>query len=437
MALSNYLRIPGIFLCLLAMASPVAATSLHLTVDEAILRGLEQNPQVKGSHLAVAEAEEGINQSRSAFLPTLSVDYSYRRLYNNTNGERDTDFLSQRSQTFQSRLTQPLFKGFSSVAGYRKAELTRDYRHYQLNDLQRRLVLEVKQNFADYLWAQQRLVRWEESVGRLKRQIELVSAWVAEDFAPRLRLLELETELAHALQQQVGAQADLATAAADLRAWLMIPADIELFLIGELTSGVDPIPGKLIDYIEQALQYRPELKLTATDISLAQQERRIIRARKLPEVNLEGSWVDFERDYRTGGVPSDDRNYYTVGVNITLRPFQGGAVYYADRRQDLQIRRLGEVQRYYHSAIVAEVTALYERLQEGRSRLDAAAQGIAAAQEAYAFAEEASRLGAASLDTLLNAELRLTRAELDLLDARYQQQLALIRFEHALGLVTY
>lgn len=428
-----------ILLLTLLIALPltaIAAADVSLTIDDAIARGLAANPEVEAYRIAIAEAEAGVKQSHSAFLPTLSVDYGYRRLINNDSGsERDNDYLSQDSDTFSVRLTQPLFSSFGGVAGVERARRSRDYRELEQRYMEQQLVREIRSSFYEFLWARQRVDKWQESVERLLRQKTIAGAWVQQQLAPRLRLLEIETELAHARQQQVSAQTVLATATADLRSWLALPAGTRLDLHGELSQSFAPLTRSVDDYLEQALANRPELQMAKVNIELARTEARVVRARNLPKVTLDAGWNKFDRDYRTSGLPGDERDYYTVSVNLSMRPYQGGATIHAWREQQLKARRFSELYNNQRNNIVAEVETLYQQFAEGQSRLQSAEQGIVTAEEAYQFAEQASRIGTASLDALLNAELRLTRAELDMLDARHQQQQTLIRFEHAVGMV--
>ncbi len=410
------------------------AEELRLDVQQAVDYALANNPLVKAYGYALDESEAGIKQSRSGFLPTLSVDYSARRLYNNASQENDSDYLSQRSGTFNVRLTQPVFSGFRASAEYSKAHLNKELRQTELERTMSNLELEARSSFYTYHWAQLRATKWQESVNRLLQQEQIVSAWVDQQLAPRLRRLEIAVELAHARQQLTSAQSAKIAAESELRSLLAVPANLELVLVASFADAPFDYNRSADYFIEQALTNRPELKTSVINMKMAREDLRITRSRKLPRISLEAAWTDFDRSYRSSSVPSDDRNYYTVSLNVSMQPFQGGATYYTLRQQQLYGLRLGQEQLNLRNSIVSEIRTLYEQLSEGSSRIESAEQGMLVAQEAYEFVNQASRIGTASVDALLDAELRLTRAELDLLDAFHQQQQLLVQFEHAVGL---
>lgn len=422
------------FTFIILAVSSSKADELHLSVDQAVDYGLVNNPLIKAYGYALKESEEGIKQSRSGFLPTLSLDYNTRRLYNNSSEENDSDFLSQRSSNFNVRLTQPVFSGFRATAEYAKAHLNKDLRQTELDSLRLRLELEIRSSFYSYLWARERSIKWRESVSRLLQQEQIVSAWVDQQLAPRLRRLETAVELAHARQQLTSAQSAMIAAESELRSLLAVPVNLDLTFDGSFEEDAFDYSLAVEYFIEKALTSRPELKSYQVSMQMAKEDVRITRSRKLPRVSLEAGWTDFDRSYRSSGLPSDDRNYYTVSFNVSMQPFQGGATYYAQRQQQLYGLRLGQEQLNQRNTIISEIRTLYEQLIEGNSRIVSAEQGMLVAQEAYEFVSQATRIGTASVDALLDAELRLTRAELDLLDAFHQQQQLLVQFDFATGL---
>lgn len=69
------------------------------------------------------------------------------------------------------------------------------------------------------------------------------------------------------------------------------------------------------------------------------------------------------------------------------------------------------------NAIIAEVSTSFEKLAQGKAQIEDAKKAIEHARAAYESASKSAEMGMYSLYDLLTAELRLTRAELNLTDA--------------------
>ena len=421
-----------IFLLLLLLLPNLVSAELF-NLEQCLNRGLEVNPQIKAYRMAIDEAQEGIYQAWGAFLPTLRANYGHTRLENNGPSESDSDYLSQQSNRFSVGLSQPLFTGMAGMAGLSKARQSRTYRETEYYYMQQQLILKIQLSFYDILKAQYLVTKWTESVGRLENQRKIARAWVEQELAPRLRQLEVDVEYSNALQQLVSAQAALAIAETNLKEWLALPTDEQLQIQGDLQHSTLSSCATAEVCLQQALEQRPELQLAQLNISMAREDSKAIRARNLPQVSLDAEWIDYQRGYDNSALAEDDRNYYTLSLNLSMRPFQGGKNIFAYRKQNLLIKRLEYEQSQQINAIGTEVNTRFQQLQEGDSRLRAAINGVAEATEAYHFADRAAKVGVSSLGDLLNAEIRLTQAEINRINADHALQQARAQLDYAVG----
>lgn len=426
----NHARI--IFSALMLCFLPVFSSAASLTLEECVEQGMSFNPQMKAYRLAIGEAEEGVSEALSAFLPTFSVDYNYTYLENDSDA-LDRDYRSQDSDRFTLRLSQPLFTGMSGVAGLNKARQSQNYHEYQLMFMQRQLTREIHASFYDILHASKLVEKWSESITRLERQREIAKAWVEQELAPRLRLMEIESEYYNILQQLASARARLASGEASLREWIALEDNEPIDLEGSLQNPGAINCGSAEACLEQALNQRPEIKLAQLNISMAREDNKSILARNLPRVSLDASRVDYTRDFDGGLVDDEEQKYYTVAVNVSMQPFQGGRNVFAYRRQKLAVKRFENELINQRASIVTEVRSRYQELLEGQSLVESAAKGLEVAREIYSYTEHSSRLGVNSLDDLLDAELRLTQAEVNKIDAEFAVRKARISLGYATG----
>lgn len=419
--------------CLLVTSVCAAAHAEPLTLEQCIERGLAENPEVKAYTLAVDEAEQGINEARGAFLPTLGFNYVLNQLSNGNSNEIDSDYLDQNSDNFSIRLTQPLFTGLGGLAGLKKARQSKQYRQYELQYVRLQLVREIQTSFYDWIHASQRAEQWRESVRRLEKQSAIAAAWVEQRLAPRLRLLEIGVELSNARHELIRAGSEEAIARAKLREWLAAASDEPLEISGRLDAETADPCADLEGCQAMALEKRPELVLARLNIDMVRQDAKSVLARNLPQAQLDASWVDFQRDYDESGYADLTRDYYSVGLSLSFTPFQGGRNLSAWRRLRIAADRLEQQLVNQRHAILTEVETGYQQLDESRARIRNADDTLSEARAAYEMASRSAQLGVVSLNELLDAELRLTRAEINLINSLHARSVAQARLLYALG----
>ena len=385
--------------------------------------------------MAISEAEAGIREAWGAFFPTLSADYSLKDLENEGNQEFDTDYLSQQSETFRVMLSQPLYSGGTSTGGLKKAGLSLENSQAKLRFAELKLLREISSSFYDLLLARSVGAKWTESIERLEQQQTIAKAWVDQELATRLRLLEIGVELANARQQLASAHAKQKIASAELKQLMAMEIGSHLEIDGELLKPNPAVCNSLADCLKIASANRPELKIVDLDLALAKQELKVIQGRRLPKASLDASWVDDSRDYDDSAVDSTDREYYSLALNLSFKPFQGGKVIAARQRQKVVVDRLKTLKKRQLGLVETEVGIRLEQYRETQTQVDAAESGLNEAREAYRFADQTVRLEVSSLDDLLSAELRLTRAEINWIQAIKNLNLSRFELDYAMGII--
>jgi outer membrane protein TolC len=412
--------ISGILLLLLTSASAVAES---LTLQDSVSRALAENTQLKVYSLGVGEAREDVHGAWGDFLPTLGFGYSQNQLINNSPLESNTDYLDQASNSTSITLSQPLFSGFSGVAGVRRATFSLDSQQMRLRSVQAQVVREIRHDFYGVLHGQALVDLWDAAITRLERQKEVANAWYERQLVTRLRLLEVEVELSSAIQQRDVARTGLATARARMAHWLALPAPDELVLDGSLEKDGEADFPPLIDCLVIARRQRPDLKMADLDIKMAEQEKIQIAAQSMPRASLEGNWTDYSNDYENIRYTDEKRDYYSVTLRVVMQPFQGGKNIASWRRQGLTVEKMRQQQLDADKVVETEVRTAYSQWEDSEARIAAASDTVCQATEAWKLASQAMELGVGSLRDLLDAELRRTRAEILWLDAlKYRQQ---------------
>ncbi len=345
------------------------------------------------------------------------------------------DYLSQTNNTLTVRLTQPLFTGLSGISGLKRARYAKEYQELDLQYLKNQLAREIRLSFYAWLYARERAALWRDSVKRLEMQSSIAAAWVEQRMATRLRLLENDVELSNARHEVIRAASEEAIARANLRDWLNFHYDRQLEISGSLADT--PLTAACISVEgcrEMAVDRRVEMAMAKLNIMMAREDANLIASRNLPQVDLVGSYVKYQREFDDATVYPDEReNYYSVMLNVSFTPFQGGRTLFAWRKQKIAISRMQVQLERQRNMVATEVETRYQQLTESAARIANIDDTLVEARAAYEMAARSAELGVVALDELLDAELRLTRTENNMIDARHALAVANARLIYATG----
>ena len=203
-------RVEAAWLCVVALIFFVAAVVMLtavareaeargeaplLTLKQSIEIALEHNLDIRVAREEIQAARDRHKEARTAFLPSLSGKYSYRRLsevpYAVFEG-RPIDFADQDQYRFTGTIQQPLFTGFATLSDYQLAKLGLDVAKIQLARTRFDLILEVKEAYFDILSAEKIHEVAEQAVQQLEAQLNVAEDFYRVGMSPKVEVLEAE-----------------------------------------------------------------------------------------------------------------------------------------------------------------------------------------------------------------------------------------------------
>jgi outer membrane protein len=127
--------------------------------------------------------------------------------------------------------------------------------------------------------------------------------------------------------------------------------------------------------------------------------------------------------------------YEGVAVNVSIPVLNGGL--FAARHSAAVLRAMEADQRLRdaEAGIERDVVIAWSTATTGFQRLDVTAQFLRSAALALDLAQGRYNLGLASIVELTQAQLNLTRAEIDNLSAKYDYQIAFASLQYVQGLL--
>jgi outer membrane protein len=416
----------GLLLALQATASlqtPVEAP--RVTLDQAIARAARLDPNYVRVLGQVDNAEWGRRAALAVFvLPSLGVSIDATRysteFFNIGTGRNQSDAVNATFQAsydlFNARKLADLGRTRAELESADAGELEQRFRSALLTEAD---YYDVLQNQELSRVAADRTRRAEEGLG-------IARARVVSGAAVQSDSLQLVLELTQARTDQLRRDAALRVARLQLgrRVGEAGPVDAEPVD----TAPAPELPLGLDEAVQLAVTQGPQYRAARAGERAASALLKAERGQYLPQVTLLGTHVRFDDSF----FPSA-RNVSSIALSVSLPIWDDGrrelAISQARVNRDVSRAIREDLER----AARPDVTQAYEAYVTARATTALSSTGVLVARENYRVQESRYRAGSTTILDVLDAQIRLTQSEADLVQARYAARLALAGLEAILG----
>lgn len=423
-----------LFLALLVGIAHIPAAYAAQTYDMAgsVEQGLKANPSVKAARSAVKAAEHGRKSARGSFGPAASVNYNYlhRDEKPTTSGVTSGD---QDSWTLHLNVSQPLFTGLRILSTYEKAALSSELSQSELEDARLALTQAIQVNFLELLKARADVKSAQDSLERLKSQLQVTRSFFDVGLRPRLDVLQAEVDAAQAEQNLVKAENYVETQRVRLHTLLNLPPDSDTVYEGELEYM--PFLLDLDECLERAYQNRPDLMIAAKSVEIAKKDSKISASAFYPSISADFDLYRQGDDPMVDGSQYKDPTYWTAGVNLSWTFFEWGKNYHAYKQARGKVSQLQYEADNLQNEISYEVKSNFLSLRESEKRIEVAKAALAAAKESYRMAQARYQAQVGTNTDVLDAQAKLTQSEADLTQALADYQQALAKLYRSMGVI--
>ncbi|WP_354666126.1 TolC family protein [Nostoc sp. GT001] len=222
----------------------------------------------------------------------------------------------------------------------------------------------------------------------------------------RFDVLRSQVNLANAQQELTNARSQQQIARRQLATRLSLAQSINI-------SAADPVQlaalwqPTLEETIILGFQNRPELKQRLVERRIAQFRQKVALSRLKPQVSLVASY-DLQDVFDDSTSVLDG---YSLGVQATLRLFDGGVAKAQAAQRNVEIR-IAETQfANQRNNIRFEVEQAYSQLQSNLNNVQTSSMALNQAREALSLARLRFQAGVGTQTEVISAENDLTRAE--------------------------
>jgi outer membrane protein len=416
----------------LACASPSLAqnpTPGKLTLRQAEDLALKNHPQVMAAQDLSLAAGEQVREVRSAYFPTLNADLTGSQA--NTAARIGAGALVA-SRLFDREGQGITFSQLITDSGrtnnlVASSKLQQQAAQQDYLSTRYDVLLAVNQAYFNALQAQAVVKVAQETVAARKQLFDQISALAQNKLRSQLDVNFAAVNLSDAKLLLLRAEDNLQQDYAELARAIGTDQGA-LFELTEEPLPASPPPGP-DPMVAEAFKNRPELASLRLAGEAAHRFAEAEKDLSRPAVTLVGV-AGFLPFINTSGIPAA---YEGVAVNVDI-PILNGHLF-AARREAARYRAAAADQRLRDQQlrIARDVRAAWASATTAFQRLDVAAQFVQQAKMALDLAHGRYDLGLSSIVELTQAQLNLTRSEIESLSAKYDYELQHSTLQFSIG----
>ena len=408
---------------LLACMGP--APVLADTIEAALVRAYQNNPQLNAQRAAVRSTDENVPQALSGYRPkvalTASLGYQYTDI-NSTQGGTPTQLVrteihgANPPRAAGLTVTQTLFNGNQTANKTRAAESQVSGAREGLRVLEQSVLLSAATIYMDYL-RNSAIVEVQRSNTRvLEQTLKQTQDRFNVGEVTRTDVAQSEAQLAAGKTQQLTAESNLTTTRSNFRR-----------IIGNEPSQLAPgspvdrfLPGTLPAAVDLSLVENPNVTAAMYGIDVNFLQVKINEGALLPTVTVQAAvqqaYEQTMTTYRSFGA--------SAIAQLSVPIYQGGAEYSLIRqsKENLAQQRLNlELTR---DATRANTVTAWGQLVAGKAQVASAQAQVTASEIALNGVREEAKAGQRTTLDVLNAQQALVNARVALVTAQHDRVVA-------------
>ena len=418
----------SIFSIILILSSVIYAQELSLS--DCVHIALDNKETLQSAQLDLQSAKIGKVGALSNILPSIS--FSGGR--NETSYAKNNLFPTATSWSAGITGAQNIFDG----GGWwnRIAQANNNYKIAQQLERQMSInvIAEVHRAYFQLLKKQQLLEVAKQSLELAEQQVELAQKKYDLGAANKTDLLKSEVARGTAKSALITQQALLYVAISELRNAMGMIGDNSELIISEEILPLQSVPD-FEEAVEILKENNPGILSAKAQLIDAKLRKKLTLASRLPSLSASLSYQ--ASDEEMSGLTDAFKNEWmmTTGLSLSFPIFQGMALSTQSQQAKLAVQKQeNDVTTIVNDAIVRS-ESLLGIVSDYFKIIPINEEVLASAEEDFKLISERYRLGSASILALLDAQVSVTRARVDLVSSKYDARIQEAYLKAQLGIL--
>jgi outer membrane protein len=407
-----------------------------LSLAQAVQIAVENNRPVNMAKLDIVKSKWEVAQTKTKRFPAITTYlFASIDITNPTFTFPSDSFDNQQPQklklsdgitgTASVQVAQPLSQLYQIHLAVREQELSTDLATQQYRGQRQSIVASVKQAYYATLQTESALEATQSLVKQYEETDRVATNYLGQESVLKSDSLEAKAKLAQSRYQVVQLRDTLQTQKEQLNE--LLARDLDTPFRTEQVPPITPAEMDLKTARSTALQQRPEVKEAEIDTQRAEYDRKLSRAKYIPDV---GAAIHYLDPINTAFLP---QNILSAGLELKWDPFDWGGRRDEVKQKDVSIQQSHYQLQETRAQVMLDVDNNFRKLEESRSLLDVSQAGRDAANEKLREISDQFKQSSVLMRDLLQQQAAAANAEHE-----YEQSLlsfwnAKAAFEKALG----
>ena len=422
--------------------SAFAGETVELNLQDAMTRAFNTNPAISIAGYEVKSAKATLDAARSSHLFSINAQHvtqrggyddnvvAARQKFNPATGTFETVIVNNKqignSHSNAITASLPIYTGGKLRGTTRQAKAnymaTLEGKQLAYNTMRST----VTNGYCTMLQADNLQKLGRESVERLADHLKNVEAQYEVGVVAKVDVLRSQVELANAKQSLIQAENAYQISEANLNRIVGLPMDTTL----KLDNILDYVPyeNDMAYCLDYAAKNRPELEQARQGVEAAKGALMVARSGHMPQVAATASqaWSD-------SNWPGDENGNWGVGVSVNFNVFDSGVTLSKIHGAQADLAKAEETYRDTVDAVNLDVRSNYLGLREAEKRIHTTQTAVEQAEEDYRIAKLRYMNGVGTNTDVLDAQVALTDAKTNYLQALYDYKTCMTDLETAIG----
>jgi outer membrane protein len=414
-----------------------------LTVEESVRIGLENSKSLHASLMRSDYADARASEVSASLYPSVRVQAGYVKLSSVPEfrinlppgivpGNAVVFPVILNNYSARATLQQPLFTGFRLRSMADNATYQAEASHKDLDRDRAELIYNIKAAYWGLYQANETKRLADENVTRITAHLKDIDNLSKQGLATNNEVLKVRVQLSNATIMQSDAANAVRMAKLSFNSTIRIDLNTDVVPSSPLTSTQKDFPD-VQKLLESAFVRRPELQAMEWRVKASDAGVTAARAGWLPQIFLTGDYYYSRPNPRIFPATDQFKDSWDIGVSLQFDLWNNLTALHQTSAAKAQYEQTKDALATMKDGVTLEVTQSYLNFNQAKQEIRLSELGVEQANENYRVTAEKFKAGLTTNSELLDAEVLLLQAKLQLTQARVDYELAEARLEKAIG----
>jgi outer membrane protein len=435
-------------LLLLVTSMGAAQQKLTLTLEQAIQTGLESSKALRTSEFKALAADAKASETRTASLPSVKFSGAYTRLSDvppqavilpansfgpgfppsPVNMTLSPTILDNYS--LKATLQQPLFTGGKISGAIDAAEESATATKHDVQKDKADVIYNIKAAYWNLYRAYEFKRFVDENVVQMRTHLKDAENLREQGLATSNDVMKVNVQLSDALVRQIDADNAVKLAMYSLNNTLGLPLQTDITLASTI-QPTDRSWAPLEQLVKTALDNRPEILAMGARVRAGEAGVSAAHGGWWPQFYLVGDYNYLNPNSRYFPLKREFKDSWDVSLSVSFDVWNWLQTSYQSTQAQAQLSQAREGLSMTQDGVTLEVTQSYLGIAKARERRVVSERGLSQAEENYRITNGKFTQGLVANSELLDAEVALLQAKVNLVQSLVEYELAVAQLVRA------